>query len=192
MMEIILMSKSIAPLETMECAARTSYKSKKSDNPAIFLDKLLRAGHMSVFEFCWFCFKIIDITRDCADQLRTHRLFSFIMSSTRHVNQHSISSEIDDPTVLEECNGVVERYNNLMLSGVRRENARYVLPLGISTDLSMAGNLRMWMEFFPKRTVMQASPEIRKVAKGIFDIIKKEATPLLDEYDVESLAKLNP
>jgi thymidylate synthase (FAD) len=60
-----------------------------------------------------------------------------------------------------------EVYEGLVESGVAREIARAVLPVGIYSEMYVTGNLRNWMHFYKLRNSPDAQYEIRVYADAI-------------------------
>ena len=61
----------------------------------------------------------------------------------------------------------VASYNALTKLGVKKEDARFVLPEATCTELIVTGNLQAWLDFINLRTDQAAQWEIREVAKRI-------------------------
>ena len=61
----------------------------------------------------------------------------------------------------------VEMYNELIESGVAREQARSVLPQSLNTTFWMTGNLLNWSKFLKLRLDSHSQPETREVAEAI-------------------------
>jgi thymidylate synthase (FAD) len=59
------------------------------------------------------------------------------------------------------------KYQELIALGVKKEDARFVLPAGIQTELIVTGNLQAWLDFIKLRADKFAQQEIRTVAKEI-------------------------
>jgi thymidylate synthase (FAD) len=64
-------------------------------------------------------------------------------------------------------------YNLLVENGVPEEDARYVLPQGITTKLIMTMNCRELLHFFSLRTCNRAQWEIRQLADEMLEICRK-------------------
>ena len=58
--------------------------------------------------------------------------------------------------------------------GVKKEDARAVLPMNTSTKMYMTGNLQGFMSFFNLRLNHKAQTEIRNVANAIYDLLAIE------------------
>ena len=74
-------------------------------------------------------------------------------------------------------------YERLLESGIAKEVARDVLPVGIYTAFYMTGNLRNWMSFLSLRTSPDALYEIRQVAFQIEQELCKIAPTCMSLWD---------
>lgn len=117
-----------------------------------------------------------------ADSFVRHRVFSFLMESTRYCNYNDgkFGNEITivKPTKWEDYEKSLlmfvtswesaERvYMNLIKTGVKPEDARDVLPLQLKTELIMTGTTSQWNGFFKLRISEHAHPDAKYVAEKI-------------------------
>lgn len=117
-----------------------------------------------------------------ADSFVRHRVFSFLMESTRYCNYNDgkFGNEITvvKPTRWEDYEKSLlmfvtswesaERvYMNLIKTGVKPEDARDVLPLQLKTELIMTGTTSQWNGFFKLRISEHAHPDAKYVAEKI-------------------------
>ena len=117
-----------------------------------------------------------------ADSFVRHRVFSFLMESTRYCNYNDgkFGNEITivKPTKWEDYEKSLlmfvtswesaERvYMNLIKTGVKPEDARDVLPLQLKTELIMTGTTSQWNKFFKLRISEHAHPDAKYVAEKI-------------------------
>ena len=117
-----------------------------------------------------------------ADSFVRHRVFSFLMESTRYCNYNDgkFGNEITivKPTKWEDYEKSLlmfvtswesaERvYMNLIKTGVKPEDARDVLPLQLKTELIMTGTTSQWNEFFKLRISEHVHPDAKYVAEKI-------------------------
>ena len=117
-----------------------------------------------------------------ADSFVRHRVFSFLMESTRYCNYNDgkFGNEI---TVVEPINWgnfnahnyvFVRSWNNaekdymeLIKDGIKPEDARDVLPLQLKTELIMTGSESQWEQFFKLRISEHAHPDAKYIAEQI-------------------------
>lgn len=117
-----------------------------------------------------------------ADSFVRHRVFSFLMESTRYCNYSNgkFNSEVEvvKPIRWDDFNEdqyafvssweTAERtYMSLVGNGIKPEDARDVLPLQLKTELIMTGTESQWNEFFKLRISDHAHPDAKYIAEQI-------------------------
>ena len=117
-----------------------------------------------------------------ADSFVRHRVFSFLMESTRYCNYSNgkFDKEITivKPTKWEDYEksllmfvisweSAERTYMNLIDNGVKPEDARDVLPLQLKTELIMTGTESQWEQFFKLRISDHAHPDAKYIAEKI-------------------------
>ncbi len=159
-----------------------------------FLSKILNLGHLSVLEHASFTLGIEGISRATSHQLVRHRLASYSQQSQRYVKSPQQAEYVIPPSVngnpedKKKFEEFVERcyalYEEMVSSGVPKEDARYVLPNAAATKIIVTMNARELLHFFELRCCERAQWEIREMAtqmlkllKGVAPIIFKEAGP---------------
>lgn len=155
---------------------------------------LLEEGHWSPLEMVNINMEV-ETTRDIARQILRHRSFSFQEFSQRYAvatkfetrqarlqdkknRQNSIIT--DDAGLAEEWNmrqqrllrAVEEDYNWALSMGIAKEQARAILPEGLTAStLYMNGTLRSWVHFCMLRMANGTQLEHMEVAKQCWTII---------------------
>ncbi len=147
-----------------------------------------KSGHMSVFEHIKYTFGIIGISRSCSLQFVRHRHMSFVQFSQRYSKeQYNFVMPDVHPSqkflIDSAYNRALEIYYTLLNSGVKAEDARFVLPEGTATSLIVTANAREWMHFLKLRRSLAAQWEIREVANNIFNKLN-EIEPLIFNEEV--------
>lgn len=117
-----------------------------------------------------------------ADSFVRHRVFSFLMESTRYCNYNDgkFGNEI---TVVEPINwdnfdannyvfvrawsNAEKDYMELIKDGIKPEDARDVLPLQLKTELIMTGAESQWEQFFKLRISEHAHQDAKYIAEQI-------------------------
>ena len=131
---------------------------------------------------------IKGISRACADQLARYRLASFTMLSQRYVDIKDI--EFIHPFKVMELAGetaqAVEQaqrdfYKMLINCGISKEDARYYMGMGFSTEVFMACNFRELRHILKQRLDTHAQWEIRMLAKEMLNICKERWGWLVDD-----------
>lgn len=181
-MTITLLQYTPDPEKTIEYSARMCYLSHEkitSTSHEKFLSGLLKNGHFSVFEHASATFLIKGISRACSHQLVRHRIASFSQQSQRYVEEEDfpyvIPPEIEKtPKALTiyqtTIHTIQQAYEQLVSLGIKREDARFLLPNATATSLSMTTNFREWLHIIDMRVSPHAQWEIR----NLLTIIWKE------------------
>lgn len=196
------------PLETIERAGRTCYKSEDKITPgsaAIFVQKLLDRGHLAMVEHAWAAYRVI-CDRGVTHEIVRHRLFSYAQESTRYCNYKSgvtfvlpcwFPAEFDErdykgtqarwKTWKQEVaiwfhtmDTCEKAYIRLLGIGWSPQQARGVLPNALKTEIVMTGNLREWRHFFTLRTAKTAHPQMQEVAHMLLVDMQKRIPVLFD------------
>lgn len=117
-----------------------------------------------------------------ADSFVRHRVFSFLMESTRYCNYSDgkFDKEITivKPTRWDELGGNTKLlklawgaseyyYMELIKNKVKPEDARDLLPLQLKTELIMTGTESQWEQFFKLRISDHAHPDAKYIAEQI-------------------------
>lgn len=194
-MNVTLLACTPNPEQVIASAARVSHGSqgRSPQDDGNLIRKLITLGHESPLEFATATFLIDGISRACANQLTRHRLASFIQESQRYrdvrdrgvVRPPRISECPDSAALFDE---VVEKarsaYGELLRAGIPKEDARYVLPLGVETSIVVSANLREWRHIIKLRGSKEAQWEIREVAKRILGILKQHAPNVFWDLEI--------
>lgn len=191
------------------CAARVCYSDKgfediwdstvksspqfedpENDNALKLLQGIVKAGHGSVLEHCCFTFSIEGISRACSHQLVRHRIASYSQQSQRYVNGdkfgYVIPPEIEKREDLkkafdEHMRNTRTLYNTLILCGMKKEDARYLLPNATTTNIVVTMNARELLHFIELRTSPRAQWEIREMANKMLEQAKEVAPVIFGE-----------
>lgn len=137
--------------------------------------KAIEAGHHAILEHAYATFKI-RCSVGVLGQLTRHRHLSFMVKSTR-----AADFWLEDLYPLDELHDYVEQmeraiidYRELISCGVKKEDAAYMLPRALLTNVVVTGNFRAWFEYLPKRLCQRAMLEHRKIAERIHTILIQE------------------
>jgi thymidylate synthase (FAD) len=125
-----------------------------------------------------------------------HRLMSPSQESQRYVHYGSRKPfEVVLPESLAGC-GYSDRYfdvagecyrlyQEMVDAGVPKEDARYILPGGITSEIVLTANFRELRHIFSIRTVARAHWEIRRVCLEMLRIMKKEAPIVFWDFEID-------
>lgn len=149
------------------------------------LGKALEDGHTSLLEHATFTFYLYGVTRSLTHQLVRYRIASYAQTSQRHIELIDDWLHIPDNfneeqlQDLEEFKEYVERlYWKWYKSGMKKEDARGILPNLTKTNIIMTTNARELNHFFDQRICLRAEPPIREIATSMYKQAKLVA-PLL-------------
>jgi thymidylate synthase (FAD) len=179
---------SAAPTEALiEHAGRICYRSQGGGTPqatARFIRKRVAEGHESIVEHGSASFEISGISRSCSHQLVRHRLASFSQESQRYVDM-SDPEWVVPPDVAADPEALVlweatlaqvqAAYQALRERGIRKEDARFLLPNAAATRLIMSANYRELLHLFRIRISPDAQWEICQVAIHMLEAVHAQA-----------------
>lgn len=145
-------------------------------------------GHLATLRFAHATFHVSGISRACSHQFVRSKHLDFLQQSQRYVKQDDAEFVIPTTENHDQLMSYYyayhyahEMYKDLLARGVKKEDARLVLPEATSTELIVTGNLQAWMDFIALRDIPEAQWEIRGVAhtiKGILHSNLPEIFPL--------------
>ena len=187
MIEVKLLSITPDAETLIEECGRTAYLSfsKKSENSKEkFIRMIIRSGHLSVLEHASATFRIKGGSRSFTHQLVRHRLAAFTQQSQRYVSENNFSYVTPDAIkndskirvmYEEHMENVRKFYKTLLDNGVKKEDARFVLPNAVESEIVMTANFREWRHILEIRGDIHAQWEIRRIAMGILKVLKEKA-----------------
>lgn len=146
------------------------------------LQTILRNGHGSPLEHASFTFAVDGVSRALTHQLVRHRIASYDQQSQRYVTADTTPNIITPPTfennsaakrIYERTmNHIYAAYNNLIVLGIPKEDARYVLPNAAETKIFITMNARTLLHFFNVRCCNRAQWEIRALADAMLALVE--------------------
>ena len=171
------------------CAAagKSCYSERSSQdllgdgNPEKVLGKIVGMGHHSVIEHASFTFSVEGVSRSLTHQLVRHRVASFSQQSQRYVplNEptfvvpHTVEEDEECMRVYRETMDTVWKAYNKLAEKIPPEDARYVLPNGCTTNITITMNARELLHFFSLRCCNRAQWEIREMADEMLRLCKQ-------------------
>jgi thymidylate synthase (FAD) len=179
------------------CAAagRSCYSEKPSadllgmKDPEKTLEKIVGMGHHSVVEHAVFTFSVEGVSRALTHQLVRHRIASFSQQSQRYVSLKEPTYVIPetvkaDPKTLEIYEEMMEKiweaYEKLAET-IPPEDARYLLPNGCTTNITITMNARELHHFFSLRCCERAQWEIRELAEKMLALCIEVSPAIFSE-----------
>ena len=182
-MKVTLIQETPNPVETIANIAGICYGKDKAKNPKKLVENLLRLKHLSVFEHVYFTWKIEGISRTCLAQLTRHRHASYTVRSQRYCSESEQSFIVPESmdynvALIDEYYTFMDTakdfYDYLISWGVKREDARFVLPQAMETDLYMSCNLRELLHIYKLRSDKSAQWEIRELVEKLRESVNPE------------------
>jgi thymidylate synthase (FAD) len=181
----------------IENAGRTSYLSFKRQikgSEKEFIKMLIKSGHLSVLEHAYATFRIKGGSRAFTHQLVRHRLCSYTQQSQRYVNEsnyHYIEPESirknqqTHKMFLDFLTRAKRTYSGLQKLGIKNEDARFVLPNAVESEIVITANFREWRHIIELRGSPDAQWEIRKIVIEIYKVLKKYAPSVFGDFVIE-------
>lgn len=176
-MDVELIAITPAAEGVIEQAARTCYQSRdraSEESAAELLPRLLRLGHESPFEHAYATFRISGVSRAMSHQLVRHRLMAVSQKSQRYVSEQAFDYVIPPgvPDELqrefaEDMTAIQGMYRKWREHGLKKEDARFVLPNACTTELIISANFREFRHILRMRCSKHAQWEIRAVAESM-------------------------
>ena len=148
------------------------------------LSRIVGMGHHSVIEHAVFTFSVEGVSRALTHQLVRHRVASFSQQSQRYVSldsasyvkPHTVEADPGASKVFDETMEVIwEAYRRLEEMGIPPEDARYLLPNGCTTNITITMNARELLHFFSLRCCNRAQWEIREMADRMLEICREQS-----------------
>ena len=158
------------------------------------LKKMMLRGHWGPFEHPQITVGF-SCSRATMAQITRHRLISFDVQSMRYVtmannNNFLVPTGTDETSSLYESSyHFAKQYYNLLLdSGVPKEDARMVLPIGTVVNIVASMNARTALHIISMRGAGDAQWEIRGIADGLAAVMRDWMPVTMDIWDNNKMA----
>jgi len=184
------------------CARVSNPKNQDNEDYKNLLQYCIKNKHWSIFEMANMCVEI-ETSRAISAQILRHKSFNFQEFSQRYAKvqdfelynarrqdeknrQNSIDNlskktkewfELTQKDV--QCISMTA-YHDSLKKGIAKEQARFLLPMSISTKLYMSGSIRSWIHYLDLRCGNGTQKEHKEIAESIKKIFIKEF-PILSE-----------
>ena len=175
----------------IEQAGRTCYLSfdrMEDDSSGGFIRRLIKMGHESPLEHAYATFRIKNCSRAMTHQLVRHRLMSVSQQSQRYVSEEAFSYVVPESMPAEwvddfheDMKTIQQMYRKWRERGLRKEDARFVLPNACTSEIVVSANFREWRHIFKLRTSPKAQWEIRAVCRAMLAMLKDRAEACFDD-----------
>ncbi len=141
--------------------------------------------HLATLRFAYADFHISGISRVASHQLVRVAHAGILQRSQRYVKETAV--EFVDPPAIAELPQYLRHswtmlqadaellYHRSIDAGMKKEDARYILPQGCTTSLRICGNLQMWHDLLANRRAKKAQWEVRDVADEIYRQLNQHA-----------------
>jgi thymidylate synthase (FAD) len=185
-----------------------------------FIENLIAHGHESVLEHASWVFVVTNVSRSFTHQLVRHRVgFAFSQLSQQYHDERDADfvmpphlesyPEARDAWVsaIEATKTAYAAINALLLQDgaslsedldkrefnrAIRSAARSVLPNATETKIVVTANARALRHFFDVRGSIPGDIEMRLVAAGLLQIVKREAPGMFLDFRIEQLSDGSP
>jgi len=145
----------------------------------------VESGHLATLRFAYATFHISGISRVCSHQLVRVAHAGILQRSQRYVKETRVEYVVPPAlvgmpahlrTAWVQVQADAERiYLDCIEAGMKKEDARYILPQGCTTSLRITGNFQMWRDLLGNRTTKHAQWEVRDVALEIQRLLAERA-----------------
>jgi len=201
-MEIELLSITPDAEKLIERAGRTSHLSfarEGKDSEKKFIKMLIRLGHQSVLEHACATFRISGVSRALTHQLVRHRLCSYTQQSQRYVSElnfnyvepKTIKNNKEAHHIFKEfMDSAMDTYSKLEEFGIKKEDARFVLPNAVCSEIVITANFREWRHILKLRGSPGAQWEIREMAVRILRVLKEYVPTVFFDFEIDEKEKV--
>lgn len=165
-----------------------------SEDSQAFIRRLKKVGHIDVMEEAelsvW-----IECSRTASHQIVRHRTQHHLQASQRYIKVTeaeilvppaiaALSSSGEYQKFLSSVVNAYDTYAELSAAGVRREDARFVLPNCALTKMKAKGNLANWRKFISLRSDSSAQWEVRAISNAALRLAYDVAPSVFeDQYE---------
>lgn len=196
-MKVTLIHITPNPEQVIEQAGRTAYKSQSKitgESAGKFIKMLIKLGHLSVLEHAVASFRVSGVSRALTHQLVRHRVASFTQQSQRYVSESNFDYIIpdkikDNAEALKIFNQTMESvkdcYKDLIDLKIPKEDARFIIPNAVHTEIVITANLREYRHIFDLRCKGDAQWEIRRMAIEMLKTLKQNAPNVFFDYEID-------
>jgi thymidylate synthase (FAD) len=190
-LEVELLAITPEPEKVIEQAGRTCYLSfdrMEEDSEADFIRRLIKVGHESPLEHAYATFRVRNCSRAMTHQLVRHRLMAVSQQSQRYVNEEEFSYVVPRGMPAEfvedfhrDMQAIQQMYRKWRERGLKKEDARFVLPNACTSEIVVSADFREWRHIFRLRLSAKAQWEIRKACGLMLAILRQHAPACFDD-----------
>lgn len=181
----------------IEEAGRTCYLSLDriaEGSEKSFIRNCIKRGHHSILEHASASFRITGASRAFTHQLVRHRLASFSQQSQRYVDEAGFNYVLPADILADDGAAAIfrefmaraeETYRLLRSRGIRKEDARFVLPNASESQIVFSANFRELRTIFKLRLDRNAQWEIRRVCVEMLKLVQAEAPSVFGDFVID-------
>lgn len=179
------------PERVIEQAGRTCYLSfdrMEADSHESFIRRLIKMGHESPLEHAYATFRLRNCSRAMTHQLVRHRLMAVSQQSQRYVNEEGFAYVVPESMPAEwlddfhqDMKVIQQMYRKWRQRGLRKEDARFVLPNACISEIVVSANFREWRHIFKLRLSSKAQWEIRDACRAMLAVLTEQAAACFDD-----------
>lgn len=183
MLEVKIIDCTVDPLASISYASRTAYNSHEKEDirkREEFVRARLKNGEDNLLEHAYVQLEISGISRACLQQLVRHRQgVVYTVQSQRYVSQENAEfiepdeiyhNPVADAIYQSSVQYAKEAYKRLLNMGIKKEDARYLLPESSTTRLVVTYNLRALRHLLRMRLNKRAQWEIRALVAKVKEV----------------------
>jgi len=190
-LEVELVAITPDPEKVIEQAGRTCYLSfdrMEEDSEASFIRRLIKVGHESPLEHAYATFRVRNCSRAMTHQLVRHRLMAVSQQSQRYVDEDRFAYVLPQTMPAEyvedfhqDMKTIQQMYRKWRDRGLKKEDARFVLPNACVSEIVVSADFREWRHIFKLRLSAKAQWEIRKACAKMLAILKERAPACFED-----------
>jgi thymidylate synthase (FAD) len=194
-LEVTLIAITPDAQKVIEMAGRTCWQScdKADDNSQEgFIRRLLAMEHESPLEHAYATFRIRGCSRAMTHQLVRHRLMAVSQQSQRYVDERQFEYVVPEtmpPDFVDDYHGdmkiIQQMYQKWRDRGLKKEDARFVLPNACTSEIVISADFREWRHIFKVRLAKKAQWEFRNACLMMLDILRKNAPACFEDIIAE-------
>ena len=195
-LEVTLIAVTPDAQKVIEQAGRTCWKSfgKSDDNSQdSFIRRLIAMEHESPLEHAYATFRIRGCSRAMTHQLVRHRLMAVSQQSQRYVDESKFDYVVPETMPSEflddfhnDMKIIQQMYQKWRDRGLKKEDARFVLPNACTSEIVVSADFREWRHIFKLRLSKKAQWELRNACRIMIEILCKHAPACFEDIIRES------
>lgn len=183
-----------------------------------FVEKQLSRGHYGPWEHPQITFAVKGVSRVTMAQITRHRHITFDIQSMRYADfseqEIKVPKSLTDADHFSRETGLVgvqeedrelfhdqydrvvedilDLYEEMVKCGIPKEDARFILPLGTTVNMTFSGNARTFMHLLDMRAKANAQWEIRDLSEMLIEELKEWMPYTYAHYEKNAPHKLAP